>query len=157
MFTLKAIIQFISVNRWLLCQGTFALYMVILSVMDMRWKRLHFVFLLSGGVFALAGHFCGRTEPWILLAAGGAVGIIFLIVSRMSGESLGYGDSILILILGAFIGFWNLMYLLLTAFSAAAVFSIIMMIRNRFHRKSAFPFVPFLTAAYIGGMIFAGY
>ena len=60
-------------------------------------------------------------------------------------------------LLVAFIGFWDLLYLLLGAFSMAAVFSAVMMIRHRFNRKSSFPFVPFLAAAYIGGMFIGAY
>lgn len=85
------------------------------------------------------------------------MGIVFLLISRVSGESFGYGDSILILIIGIFLGFWNLMYLLLGAFSMAAVFSAVMMIKHRFNRKSSFPFVPFLAAAYLGGMFIGTY
>lgn len=157
MFQLESAAKIISDNGWILCQAGFAVYLMILTIMDMKWKKLHFLFLLSGGCISGAGYFLGREIPFLLLAAGGAVGILFLLISRMTGESLGYGDSILILIMGTFIGFWNLLYLLMTAFFAAAFFSIVMMIRNRFNRKSSFPFVPFLTAAYIGGMIIAGY
>lgn len=157
MYALRSAGKILLENSWELCQAGFAVYMIILSVMDIRWRKLHFAFLLSGGGLAVLGCLCERAEPGMLLAAGGAVGIIFLVISKVTKESLGYGDSILILILGVFIGFWNLLYLLLTAFFLAAVFSSIMMLKNRFSRKTAFPFVPFLTAAYIGGMIIAGY
>ena len=107
-------------------------------------------------------HFGCRTfmrerYPHDSTAAGAGVGIVFLVVSRVTDESLGYGDSILILIMGGFLGFWNILSLLVAAFSMAALFSIFMLLRKKFHRKSAFPFVPFLTAAYIGGMIIGAY
>ena len=91
------------------------------------------------------------------MAAGAGTGIVFLIISKVTDESFGYGDSILILIMGGFLGFWNILTVLLTAFSMAALFSSFMLIRKKFHRKSAFPFVPFLTASYIGGMIVGMY
>ena len=59
--------------------------------------------------------------------------------------------------MGGFLGFWNILSLLVAAFSIAALFSIFMLVRKKFHKKSAFPFVPFLTAAYIGGMIIGAY
>lgn len=149
--------EMFSDYKWLICQTVFAGYMIVLAVMDIRWKKLSLMILLSGTVPLAAGFLCDREIHIILLAAGAAVGVIFLIISRVTEDSFGYGDSILIVIMGGFLGFWNILSLLTAAFSMAALFSIFMLIRKRFHRKSAFPFVPFLTAAYIGGMFFGIY
>lgn len=149
--------EMFSDYKWLICQTVFAGYMIVLAVMDIRWKKLSLMILLSGTVPLAAGFLCDREIHIILLAAGAAVGVIFLIISRVTEDSFGYGDSILIMIMGGFLGFWNILSLLTAAFSMAALFSIFMLIRKRFHRKSAFPFVPFLTAAYIGGMFLGIY
>ena len=148
---------FMMENRWILCQLLFAVYMIVLMIMDIKWKKLSLAVLISGFILLPAGFLCGRSIHIILLAAGAGVGIIFLIVSRVTEEAFGYGDSILIMIMGGFLGFWNILSLLVAAFSMAALFSIFMLIRKKFHRKSAFPFVPFLTAAYIGGIIIGAY
>ena len=86
-----------------------------------------------------------------------AVGIFFLLLSKVTRESFGYGDSILILLIGGLTGLWNLLSLLMIAFSTAALFSIFMLIRKHFSRKSSFPFVPSLTIAYIGGVLLGLY
>ena len=138
---------------WILCQVLFAGYMTVLAIMDIKWKQISLALLLSGLIFVAAGLFCSRNISIFLPAAGAAVGIVFIIISRVTEESFGYGDSILILIMGGFLGLWNILSLLITAFSMAALFSAFMLIRKKFHRKSTFPFVPFLTAAYIGGCL----
>lgn len=153
----EMIMDFIMENRWTLCQLLFAVYMIILMLMDIKWKKLSLAALMSGFILLAAGFLCGRNIHVMLLAAGAGVGIVFMVVSRVTEEAFGYGDSILILIMGGFLGFWNILFLLVTAFSMAALFSIFMLLRKKFHRKSAFPFVPFLTAAYIGGMIIGAY
>ena len=152
-----SVTAFIMDNRWTMCQLLFAVYMSILAIMDIKWKKLSLAALMSGFIILTAGFLCGRNIHVMLLAAGAGVGIVFIVVSRVTEEAFGYGDSILILIMGGFIGFWNILSLLVTAFSMAALFSIFMLLRKKFHRKSAFPFVPFLTAAYIGGMIIGAY
>ena len=76
-----------------------------------------------------------------------------MIISRVTGESLGYGDSLLIMVAGGFLGLWDLLSVLAAAFSLAAGYGAVMMIRKKFHRKTAFPFGPFLAAAYMGGLI----
>lgn len=153
----EMIMDFIMENRWTLCQLLFAVYMIVLMIMDIKWKKLSLAALMSGFILLAAGFLCGRNIHVMLLAAGAGVGIVFMVVSRVTEEAFGYGDSILILIMGGFLGFWNILFLLVAAFSMAALFSIFMLLRKKFHRKSAFPFVPFLTAAYIGGMIIGAY
>lgn len=157
MRTIENAADIIIKNRWFICQCIFLVYIAALAVMDFKYRKLPLKTLLSGLFIAAAGCLCGREISPVLLAAGGGMGIVFLLISRVSGESFGYGDSILILIIGIFLGFWNLMYLLLGAFSMAAVFSAVMMIKHRFNRKSSFPFVPFLAAAYLGGMFIGTY
>lgn len=152
-----SVTAFIMDNRWIMCQLLFAVYMSILAIMDIKWKKLSLAALMSGFIILTAGFLCGRNIHVMLLAAGAGVGIVFMVVSRVTEEAFGYGDSILILIMGGFLGFWNILSLLVAAFSMAALFSIFMLLRKKFHRKSAFPFVPFLTAAYIGGMIIGAY
>ena len=157
MRTIENAADIIIKNRWFICQCIFLVYIAALAVMDFKYIKLPLKTLLSGLFIAAAGCLCGREISPVLLATGGCMGIVFLLISRVSGESFGYGDSILILIIGIFLGFWNLMYLLLGAFSMAAVFSAVMMIKHRFNRKSSFPFVPFLAAAYLGGMFIGTY
>lgn len=157
MRTIENAADMIIKNRWFICQCIFLVYIAALAVVDFKYRKLPLKTLLSGLFIAAAGCLCGREISPVLLAAGGGMGIVFLLISRVSGESFGYGDSILILIIGIFLGFWNLMYLLLGAFSMAAVFSAVMMIKHRFNRKSSFPFVPFLAAAYLGGMFIGTY
>lgn len=157
MFAVGNAAAFVKQNEWLLCQTVFAGYLLLLSWMDVRKRKLNLAVLLSGFPMAVLGQICFGSMPGILQAAGGAVGLVFFVVSRMTREAFGYGDSILIAIMGIFVGFWNILSVLMGAFSMAALFSIIMLIRNHFTKKSSFPFVPFLTAAYIAGMITGGY
>ena len=152
MFSVKGAAEFAVKNRWFVCCIVFAVYLVILSVMDLKRRKLKLSVLLAGGIFIPAGVLCGSGVPPAFLAAGGAVGAVFLGISKITEESFGYGDSILIIIMGGFIGFWDILVLLMAAFMMAAVLSLILLIRGRFRRKDSFPFVPFLTVAYIGGM-----
>ena len=61
--------------------------------------------------------------------------------------------TILILILGILSGGWNLLWILFAAFLIASVYGGIMIARKKYTRKNSFPFIPFLTVAYLGGMI----
>ena len=157
MFRIATVLKAVVAQSWLICRVVFAGYLGVLTVMDIRNKRLNLLFLLSGFLLMAAGFFCKREIHPLLLATGAGVGLVFLRASRVTGESFGYGDSILIMIMGGFLGFWDILSLLTAAFLLAAVFSVIMLVRKKFNRKTAFPFVPFLMIAYTGGMILGMY
>ena len=92
-------------------------------------------------------------ESWRAVAGGILTGFLFMGISRLTEEKIGYGDSLLIIVLGTFLGMWKLLILLLGAFGLAAAVSILLMIKRKFTRKSMIPFVPFLTVAYMGEML----
>lgn len=155
MYRLENTAEILKDNGWIIGHTVFCVYLLILSVMDIRKRKLRLEILLAGFPAAAVCGFFVRDIPIALLAAGGAVGVVFLIISRTTEESLGYGDSILITVLGIYMGFWNILTLLVTAFFLGAVFSGVMLVRKKYTGKSSFPFVPFLTAAYVGG-VFVG-
>lgn len=152
MFTIKEAVQFAESSRWNICCVIFGGYLAVLAVIDIRKRKLDLLILTAGFLFIPAGVLCGGRTPAVYLAAGAAVGVVFLGISRVTKQAFGYGDSILIIIIGGFLGFWDILSLLAGAFTLAAVFSLILLIQRRFRRKDCFPFVPFLAAAYIGGM-----
>lgn len=157
MFRPDQLIRLAAAHSWLICRILFALYLCVLTVMDIRRKRLNLAFLLSGFLLVAAGIFAARQIHPLLLLTGGGVGLVFFVTSKVTGEAFGYGDSLLILIMGSFLGFWDILSLLTAAFLLAAVFSAVMLVGRKFSRKTAFPFVPFLAIAYTGGMIFGMY
>lgn len=128
-------------------QVGFGAYLGVLSVLDIRHRRLPVWFLAVGGALVLGVRiFCVPLD--IISAAGGAVGILFLLVSKVTQEGVGYGDSLLILVMGIYLGFWNLLGVLTGAFLLSAVFAGVVLVRFGWKRSTGFPFVPFLTAAY---------
>ena len=80
----------------------------------------------------------------ILWLSGAVVGLLFLAIGKVTGEALGYGDGVLIGILGIYLGIWDLLGLLATTFFLTALFAAAVLVISKFKRKSAFPFVPFL-------------
>lgn len=137
----------------LCCAG----YLCCLAVLDIRSQRLPERLLAAGAVVALLQVFLGASPSIILSIAGAAVGLAFLGVSRMTGEALGYGDSIVILILGIALGLWNLLALLMLAFLMAAGCSAVLLTVFHFQRKTTLPFIPFLVASYVLVLIFGGF
>lgn len=113
-------------------------------------KKVVSIYLLIGITFAaiLAAVFLERDPKEVLYGVG--IGILFFLISKCTREQVGYGDSWLILALGIYTGGSMLMEILAAAGFGAALFSLIFCALHTWNRKYAIPFIPFLSAAYIG-------
>ena len=55
------------------------------------------------------------------ICAGIGVGVLFLLVSKVTEEAIGYGDSVAIMILGGYLGFWKVVGVLAVAFFTSGI------------------------------------
>lgn len=124
-------------------------YLGGLSWTDVRTKQLPAWLLGVGALSALAYQLLYEKQFAALWLSGAMVGLAFLAIGKMTEEALGYGDGVLIGILGIYLGIWNLLSLLVMAFFLAALYAAVLLMSCKFRRKAAFPFVPFLGAAYV--------
>lgn len=119
-------------------QAVIAVYLLILSVIDIRWKKVSVrSLLILLAIAVLCQVLCSKGE-FRMMVAGGLCGGVFLFLSWFTQESFGYGDSILILILGILSGGWNLLWILFAAFLIASVYGGIMIARKKYTRKIHF-------------------
>lgn len=133
----------------MICSIVGCCYLLVLSVQDFRERMISGMLLAVGAAAAVGSQIIwNRYSVWECIG-GLLIGLLFIGISRLTRESLGYGDSILITILGIYIGVWNLMYVLLIAFLLSAICAVLILIKFCFHRKKALPFIPFLTVGYM--------
>lgn len=127
-----------------------------LSVMDYKIRKVPgdvLIICLAGSIIYQA---VTKTVDWRLSVAGGLVGILFLGISRYTRESIGYGDSLAILILGIYLGIWGLLAVLVTTFFILAVIALMSIVIRRKKKNLTFPFYPFLTVGYLLGICAGG-
>ena len=133
-----------TVSR-MVCMGLLA----GLSLADIYKRRIPLKCLIIGSLLAVGYQiFIGRGDI-IMILGGIGVGMSFLLISRITRESLGYGDSLAILILGIYLGLWELLMVLAGAFFLLAVFSVAGLTARKMSRKLSIPFFPFLSAGYL--------
>lgn len=140
-------------EMWTLMEAVGLGYLGVMALADVRYRAVPGKWLVLGTVAASVyrvTHLEGIPGVW---AGGIAIGVFFLLVSRLTGEGIGYGDSWLILILGIFLGVWRLLALLGIAFLLAAVASMWLLVRKKWSRKEAIPLVPFLLVGYLGSVV----
>ncbi|MCI8293581.1 MAG: prepilin peptidase [Hespellia sp.] len=136
-----------------LIQMMWIIILFVIALWDIRYQRLPIWMLIGLLMAAMGCKIIQRDVSIMEIMAGIAVGGCFLAVSKVTREAFGYADSILIVILGVFLGVWDLFILLSVAFLLAALFSFCGLLIGRFSRRLAFPFIPFLTISYVG-MVF---
>lgn len=93
----------------------------------------------------------------ISIAGGAAVGICLLLLSLLFRGAIGFGDGMVVLVCGVFVGFFKNLILLMTGFLLTAIIGIVLIVFKRAGRKTCLPFVPFLTISYgllvLGGVL----
>lgn len=135
----------------------YAVYLCILSIIDIWLQRIPLWLVAAGGAGAVIVRACQTEVPLVLVLAGAGAGAIFLVISRITREAFGYGDSLLIVIMGIFLGLWNLLGVLLGAFLFSSAFAVIFLISKGLDRKAGYPFVPFLLISYSIWLWFGGF
>lgn len=123
------------------------------SVQDIRKRQLSGKLLGAGAVCAVFLELCTRNLEFWSFLGGVGLGVLMLGVSFVTREALGYGDGIVVAILGMFLGLSRTAEILLTAFLMTAIVSGILLAFKRAGRKTAMPFLPFLTGASVLCMI----
>lgn len=142
--------SYMVANGGLVISRIICLAMLIrLSVTDMKYRTVSRSMLALGSVLA-AGYcllFC-KNNIWLNLG-GLLVGLLFVLVSKVTREGLGYGDSWLFCVLGLYLGTWNLLELLVVAWTGTAVAAMIILAAHKYRREASFPMVPFIAAGYV--------
>ena len=96
-----------------------------------------------------------------LLSGLGAFGFFFLLFLATKGRGMGFGDVMLVVLLGFFLGFPGIAIGLYLAFVIGAIFSLfLILIRNKRFKHDTIPFGPFLIfgtviASFFGPQILA--
>lgn len=126
------------------------LFLLIAAYKDWKTKRISVLFLFVMSVVMLGIRLLIIEESLLSTLGGVAIGIVFFMFSKCTKESVGYGDSWLILLLGIFLGGKRVLEVVLIAMLFSGVFSIVHCMRHGWDRKQTIPFIPSLAAAYIG-------
>lgn len=135
-----------------LCGLYFALMMVILSIMDLRYGLLYDKLVLPLFIMGLLLSVMDISLPWQDAVTGAFSAGGFLWGLRMiSGGGLGLGDVKLGLAIGAWLGWQAVAVALFLAFLAGGMAASFLLLMCKGRPETAIPFGPFLAlGAYVG-------
>ena len=133
----------------LAAQTGFLAFLAAASFTDVKRRSLNVIFICIGFT---AGFVFQTILGELLLRemlAGAALGAAAAVISRISSQAIGYGDSFMIAACGAWLGFYGCACLLMVSLFIMALFGIAAMALKKAKGKDALPFMPFLLAGYI--------
>ncbi|MDE7355051.1 MAG: hypothetical protein K2O06_18685 [Acetatifactor sp.] len=136
-----------------------ACWLTILSIWDIRYKSVP-VWMLGAGAAAAGG-------ALLYEIAAGAIDPIGLCMALLPGTVLmtaalctnhaGWGDGVVMLILGACLKREESLLAFFTGLVLTALFSLILLILRRADRRTRLPFLPFLTLGMLLSVIGKGF
>lgn len=97
-----------------------------------------------------------RQFTWYEVSLGAFVGVVLLVISKFTAESIGYGDGLVVMVMGLYMGIWDSLSILFWGLLFASIFSIILVNVKKRGWKSKIPFVPFLLLSYVVNLAVGG-
>lgn len=121
----------------------------VMSVEDIKRKEIRRIWLI---ILGLAGALFIVTEGGLRELTDLArfvPGILCLLVAWMTREQLGWGDAILILIMGCYLDAGALTSICMIAFAMAGVAALGLLVVAKKSKKFTLPLVPFILTGYV--------
>jgi Type IV leader peptidase family. len=133
-------------------EGVLLVFLGVNTVSDIKTKRIINWSAWVFGIFGLIYGFVTKELSISQALVASLPGLIFLVISKVTQESMGYGDGIVVLVMGIYINIQRLISSLGIALMLAAIWSIILIVLFKKKKQSEFPFLPFVLLGYIGGL-----
>lgn len=124
-------------------------FLLLCTYFDMKEKRIPFYLFFAFGVIGILFLFISQEKEVLPALQGAIVGIGVLFLAKVTREGIGYGDGIILLITGLYLGLRQNALLFLLAILLSSVFALVFWMVKRVDRKTEIPFVPFLAAAFL--------
>lgn len=119
----------------------------ILGCVDFKWKEIPLWFSVVGGVIGIVS--CVVEEREILdVLISCLPGVLSIGVSWLTKEMIGYGDGIVLLMMGVYLPISQLLSIGMLAFFIAGIVALILLTAGRKKGSYRMPFIPFLSVAY---------
>lgn len=115
---------------------------------DYKTEKISMILILTGAAISIAAAVINKDHIMQILY-GILTGNAILLIGYASREAVGYGDGLIFIITGIFLGWMNNVILIAGSLLLAAVCSMILMALRIKKRTDRIAFVPFILGAYV--------
>ena len=123
-------------------------FLCICAVFDVRRKEIPVILIWIGFIAAFFANVWGvmnGTVSFIEIGLCLVPGIFFSLIGLCTRENVGFGDGLILLVMGLFIGFYRCFFVLCISLIFSSVFALILLLLRRAGKESRIPFAPFLA------------
>lgn len=129
--------------------GVIIVFLIPCAITDLKSKTIPIWWTVVFGISAMIYQIFWKKQKLEAILFSMIIGVTLLVAAKISNQRIGYGDGIIFLILGLWIGFWDGISLLFFSLILSSIISVYLVIVRRKGRDYRIPFIPFVTAAYI--------
>ncbi len=133
---------------------TALLFLIFCTVYDVRTKQIPLSILLVFGVIIAGLVWINGTliqqMVWLKLLPG----VVFLLIAFITKQAVGYGDGIVILLMGVLLGVRQCISMVFIGLIFCSVISLLILVFGKGSKQTKLPFMPFLLTAW--GVILIG-
>ena len=129
--------------------GIVVTLLIVESVSDIRNRSISLVRLVVYMIIALFLNVMLKYQPFSSLIAGIIVGVAVLGFGMLTKEGIGYGDGAIFICLGAVLGFYENLKLLMYSLMLASIVGVIYVLVRKKSFKVQIPFIPCVLITYI--------
>lgn len=114
------------------------------SISDLKSRKIILSVTVLGGVFGIIWQLMLPAKDYTDFLGGILIGVIALGISKVTSEAVGYGDGLIIIMCGIWLGGKNNLLLCVMGIILAGIWAVILVVFFRKKRNYEIPFVPFL-------------
>lgn len=120
------------------------LFLLVCTITDIRKRIIYGWFCVTNIIVVIVVHIVIGDNEIKSFISGIMLGMIFVMISLLTKEKLGYGDSMVLLSIGAILGGGKLFLIIFWSFLICSIFSVTAIICRKMSLKSSLAFVPFV-------------
>ena len=128
------------------------LMLLVGSIEDLKDRRINPYWLLLHAAFAVGARLVlGEILPGL---AGVTIGLMLIGAAFVSHQKVGYGDGLVFVVCGLYLGFWENFSLLFLSLVLCALGGLVLMVFGKIRKGQALPFIPFVMGAFVCATFF---
>lgn len=124
-------------------------FLLIEGIRDLEKHKVSMITVVIAGVIGVILQFGIIQENGLEILGGILIGVVLLLLAKITREKIGYGDGWIFVVTGIYLGFHSNMYLLLLSLFLASLVSICLLVFKKVNRKTELPFVSFILPGYL--------
>ncbi|MCM1194280.1 MAG: prepilin peptidase [Acetatifactor muris] len=128
------------------------IWLVVISVVDIKSRRVPVWLLAAGGAAALPAIQWGSAGECLAVLKGVMPGLLLLAAAFFTGRA-GYGDGVVLLVLGM-VSKGRTLVLFGVSMLLIAVFAVALLVFRRADRNTRLPYLPFLAVSWLLVFVF---